>query len=293
MARTIATIKGEMATAFMADENLSAKYGFAVGTPFDSFFSKVSLESLLLYISAAAIWTLETLFDMHKQELSDLIDTKKPHRLKWYRDKALAFQLGRSLQDDSDTYDEVVDSEKIVKFAAAVEYQGRLYIKVAKGESPKQPLTSQEQVSIETYYSDIKDAGVVIELVNKPADHYALTMDIYYDPMVFTANGLRIDSGADTVRDAIKDFVQNQIPFNGEYRNSALVDTLQQLDGVVIPEVILAKTVSDDSYQGAENGEYPWETIQAKHLPVSGYYQVYGDEDLSLNFIAYQTIQSV
>lgn len=292
MARTIATIKDEITVDFMANETIAGLYGFTVGDSFDSAFSKVSIESIIFFIVASSIWTLETLFDAHKTELSDLLDTKKPHRRKWYRDKALAFQYGRSLEEDSDTYDEIVDSEMIVKYAAAVEYQGKLYIKVAKGDTDKGQLSSDEQTALTSYFADIKDAGVVIEIVNKAADHYSARFNIYYDPMVCAANGLRLDTGADTVRDTIKDYIQNQIPFNGEYRNSSLIDALQALDGVIIPELLLSQTVSDEDYQAAGDGAIPWQTIQAKSLPESGYYKVYNDADLVLNFIAYQTIET-
>ncbi len=291
MARKIAQIKAEITTAYMADETVAARYDFTVGAAFEDVFSKVSLESILFYVVAATMWTLESLFDIHKKEVSDLLNTKKPHRLKWYRDKALAFQLGRSLEPDADTYAEVVDSEKVVKYASAVEYQGRLYIKVAKGSGDKQPLSAAEQTALTAYFSDIKDAGVVLEVVNLPADHMQLSMDIYYDPMVFAPSGLRLDTGEDAVRNAIKSYLQS-LPFNGEYRNAELVDTLQALDGVVIPELRQALTVSDADYNAAA-GAKPWVSIPAKSLPVSGYYKIYEDADLQLTLKAYQTIETL
>jgi len=292
MARTIAQIKAEITTALMADETLAAKYGFTPGEAFDSVFSMVSIESIMFFIVATAMWTIESLFDIHKKEVSDLLNTKKPHRLKWYRDKALAFQMGRSLEPDADTYAEVVDSEKAVKYASAVEYQGRLYIKVAGGgDSDKQPLSEAVQTALTAYFSEIKDAGVVLEIVNAPADHMQLSMDIYYDPMVFAPSGLRLDTGEDAVRAAIASYLQN-LPFNGEYRNSALVDALQALDGVVIPELRLSMTVCDADFKAA-TGVKPWAGIQAKSLPASGYYKIYDEGDLRLTFNAYQTIESV
>ena len=65
MARSIEQIKSSMAEAFMQDTNIAIKYGFEVGADFNKTFSKVSIESLILYIVAAAIWTLERLFDVH------------------------------------------------------------------------------------------------------------------------------------------------------------------------------------------------------------------------------------
>jgi len=290
MARSIAIIKAGITTDFMANETLATAYGFTTGATFDDEFSKVSIESLIFFIVATAIWLLETLFDTHKTELTALIETKAHGRL-WYKNKVLAFQYGRSLLPDSDTYDQVVESEKIVKYCSVVEYQGRIYIKVAKGIAIKEPLTNDEQTALEEYISEVKDGGVVIgdvpgstTVTNLAADHFSAELDIYFDPMVYAASGLRLDSGADTVRDTIKDFVQNQIPFNGEYRNASLVDVLQALDGVVIPEFLSAKSKAEDS---------DWTVINAKCLPVSGYFKVYEDVDLVLNFKAYQTIESI
>jgi hypothetical protein len=295
MARAIAVIKNEMTTSFMADTTIQGLYGFLATDTFDATFSKVSIESILFYIVAFAIWTVEKLFDTHASEMATLIDTKKAHRPKWYRDKALAFQFGRALIEDTDTYDVIVDSEMVVKYAACPEYQGRLYIKVAAGSTDKQPLTAEQVTALTAYLGEIKDGGVVIELVNEKADHYALEMDVYYDPMVLMADGRRLDTGESTVSDTIKDFVQNQIPFNGEYRNMSLVDVLQAVDGVVIPELKLAKSVTDSNYQKAITAgtAIPWVAIAAKEQPDSGYYKVYDDTDLTLTFHAYQTIEQL
>lgn len=293
MARTVAAIKTEITTNFMADEGLASAYGFEAGAPFDSVFSKVSLESIIFGVVATVIFTLEVLFDSHKSEVSTLLDAQKPHRPRWYRDKVLAFQFGRSLDDDSDEYNEVVDSERVVKYAAVSEYQGRIFIKVAGGSSTsKAKLTDEQQIALEAYLSEIKDAGVQIgnspgsvSVTNLNADHYRAEINIYYDPMVFSASGMRLDTGANTVKDTIADFIENQIPFNGEYRNASLVDALQRLDGVIIAQLVSASSRPDAS----EN----WSTISVKALPDSGYYRLYDDTDLTLNFIAYQAIESV
>ena len=290
MARSIVDIKSDITTSYMTNDTIAGAYGFAVGADFDSIFSKVSLESILFFIVATSIWTLESLFDAHNAEMKNLIDTKKPHRLKWYRDKALSFQFGRALLPDMDVYDQIVESEMVVKYASVVEYNGKIFIKVAKGNSVKEPLSDNEKTALEAYFAEVKDGGVVLEIINLNSDHFAIDIDVYYDPMVFAATGLRLDNGLDTVRDTIKDYVQNQIPFNGEYRNAALVDVLQTLDGVVIPELKLTRTVTDADFS---SNLIPWKSIAAKNLPASGYYKVYNDIDLAINFIAYQTIESV
>ena len=93
MAQTVSEIKAVMTAKFMADPNNASAYGFTVGDNFEQTFSKVSLESIIFFIVAFAHFILQSLFDTHKAEMTALLDTKKPHRLKWYRDKALQFRF--------------------------------------------------------------------------------------------------------------------------------------------------------------------------------------------------------
>lgn len=290
--RTVADIKEEITTAFMGNETLATLYGFQPGASFDDHFSVVSVENLIIYIVAFSIYSLEKLFDLHRGDMLQLLDTKRPHRLKWYYDKAMAFQLGRPLLPDSDMYDTVVETEKVVKHASVVEYQGKLFIKVAKGESFREPLTETELTALRYYFSEVKDAGVVLELLSKPADHIAITIYIYYDPMVLSDSGVRLDTGDDVVRKAIKHYVEYNIPFNGQYRNTDLTDILQQVDGVVIPELKQVSTVTHDDYMLASPNEPPWVTIDAYHNPMAGYYKIYDDSDLNIIFTPYKSIET-
>jgi hypothetical protein len=122
----------------------------------------------------------------------------------------------------------------------------------------------------------------VVEIVNEPAEYFALELTVYYDPMVLDSSGVAFD-GSTPVQDTIKRFIR-ELPFNGEYRNAALVDALQAIEGVVIPELVKA-SVSRDGIS--------WETVDAKINPYSGYYKIYNEgSDLKLTFISYETISS-
>lgn len=290
--RTVADIKNEMATAFMANENLARIYGFPLGDPFERHFSKVSIENLIMYVVAFAIYTLEKLFDAHTTEMQQLLQTKQPHNSKWYHQKALAFQYGRPLLPDSDTYDTIVDDEMIVKHAAVVEFQGKLFIKVAKGDTVKEPLSPAELNALAFYFSNIKDAGVKLEVISLPADHIAITMNIYYDPMVLSESGISLASGKNLVRDTILHYVEHEIPFNGQFRTIDIINTLQATPGVVIPELVAASTVSHQDYL-VDPDNAPWIAIKAYHNPVAGYYKIYSDDDLILNYIPYKSIEDV
>jgi len=284
MARAIKDIKKEISDYFIQNETVVALYGLDTSKTFEDQFSKVSVESILFYVVAVAIWTLDVLFDYHKDEMTALIAEKKPHRLKWYRDKTLIFQYGRDMIDDSDLYDntdvtdEQIAMERVVKYAAAVEQAGVVIVKVAtEVDGVRGALDDDQENALTAYLKEIKDAGVKLSLVNEEANSFTATLDIYYDPMVLNASLNSLANGGNPVREAIADFIAN-LPFNGEYRNSALVDRLQAVPGVVIPEL----------HASAIDGA----AILAKANPASGYMKVYDEADLVLNAIAYDTISN-
>lgn len=276
MARTIDTINNDLKQAFMQDTTLAEKYGFTAGANFADTFSRFSIESIILYIVAASIWTLEKLFDTHTAEVTDYIATMKPHSLRWYVEKAKAFMYGVPLIDGSDQYDttnltdEQIAEKKIVTFAACTEANATLYLKVAKAGPA--PLTADEKAAFVAYLHEIKDAGVRIDVISENGDYLKLQMVIYYNPLLINANGESKATGNKVVEDAIKNYIEN-IPFNGEFRKNELEDAIQAVDGVVMVEFERAEhseTGEDDTF----------EEVIPYCKPTSGYFK-FANADLS------------
>lgn len=269
MARTIDQIKTDLKQAFMQETTLQENYGFTPGADFDSTFSKVSIESIILYIIAASIWTLEKLFDTHTAEVTDYIATMKPHSLRWYVEKAKAFLYGVPLIDGTDQHnttgmtDEQINQAKIVTFAACTEDNATLYLKVAKAGPA--PLTTDEKDAFIAYLHEIKDAGVRIDVISEQGDYLNLNMVIYYDPLLINANGESKADGTKPVEDAIKAYIEN-IPFNGEFRKNELEDAIQAVEGVVMVEL----GTIEHSETGAAG---TFEEVIPYCKPVSGYFK--------------------
>lgn len=283
MARTIAEIKKEMTEVFMANSTVRALYGLDPDPKrtFEDQFSKASLESVLFHVVATCIWTLEKLFDRHRREVQELINELKPHSLRWYANKAKAFQYGKSLVPDTDRYDnaglsdEAVRNQQVVKYAAVDEKEGVVYVKVATGEEgDRRQLTAEQQEALSAYFKEVKDAGVKLEIINRQADEFQLDIDVYYDSQVFDNRLKRLDGSGQVVHDTIATFVEN-LPFNGEYRNSALINALTALEGVVLVDL---KSATSDG-----------EPINARWVPEAGYFRV-NKETLGINAIAYETV---
>lgn len=276
--RTIAEIKESIEADFMRNEMAAKVYGFADGETFSGFFGHLSVEGALFYIFAVATCALECMFDSYRREVDARIEAIIPHRPKWYRDKVLAFMKGQTLVPDSDRYDTsgMTDAEiaaaRVVRHAVAVESDDAslLTIKVAGEEGGRRcPLDAETERQLAAYVQQIKDAGVRTALVNIAADRFDCEVDIYFDPMLTAST---VESAC---REAIRDYVEN-LPFNGEYTNMALVDALQAIDGVRIVELRRATTVAA--------GESVRTDIDARCVPAAGYFEM---QEVTLNMKAH------
>lgn len=265
--RTIDQIKESIAADFMKDETAAGLFGFPAGDNFAAHFSKVSVVNILFRVFASAAWVLERLFEAHKAEVEARIEEIVPHRAKWYKNKALEFMKDMTLMPDSDRYDtsgmtpEAIDAARVVKYATAAESRDAsiLTVKVAGEEGGVRcRLPDETETQLAAYLSEIKDAGVRIDLVNREPDTFNCSADIYYDPMLLPENVRR------DCETAVRSYVGN-LPFNGEYTNMALVDALQAVDGVRIVEFREATASAADA--GGVT------VIDARHIPSAGYFK--------------------
>ena len=269
MARTIDTIFNEMVAQKKATPALDAL----------TSSSATAIWRLMLYVVAFAIHVHEVLWDEYRQEVSSAIDEMVPHRPKWYRDKTLAFMKNKTLIADTDVYDTTgmseddIEAARVVKHATANESEegSILVIKVAgtDPENPDQraPISTDEAAQLAAYLHEIKDAGVRIQLVNEAPDEFRCTIDIYYDP---TKDPLTVQTDCET---AIRDYVEN-LPFNGQFSNMALIDTLQAVEGVKIAEL--------KSSESAPASTETFLDINAYIIPAAGYFHL-AEATINLN----------
>ena len=255
MARTIAQIQQAIIAAKTADTTLSGL----------TSTSNVSIWLLWTYIIAVCQWTLENLFDAHKNEVTTIIAAQKPHTLQWYVTMAKQFQYGVSLPADTDTYTTPSTNPliAIVQYAAAVELTNLIRIKAATlTAGVLAPISSGQLTAFSAYMNLIKDAGVRLQLTSGSADTLRLAVNIFYDPLVLTATGARLDGTAATpVQDAVNAFLDN-LPFNGLFVLNNLIAALQAIDGVVIGQVVSAQ---------ASYASLPFTLITVEYTPDAGY----------------------
>lgn len=266
-----------MTADFMANETIAGFYGFAVGAGFDTVFSKVSLESILFYVVASAIYIMESLFDTLKSDVDTALNQRLTHNRQWYVNIARAFQFGDALNNDTGEYATIDESKMVVAFAAVDEVNGQLIIKVASEAAGElAPLTTPQLTGFETYIQKKKDAGVKVTTISANGDALRLVVDIMYDPMVLGVDGQLLSGGGEPVKDTIRSFIKH-LPFNGEFKTMSLVDALQVTEGVVIP------TINSAESKYAAND---FQTIDARVKPYAGYL-VIADENLTINYRPY------
>lgn len=274
MARTITEIQQTIIDGVQADATLS---------PLLTSISKTAVWRLLTYIVAVAAWTQEQLRDIFTADIDEQIAAKKPHSLRWYGEMSKAFQYGYDLVDEADYYDntgiddDVVAASKIVSYAAVVEQQRGVRIKVAKTiGSDLGALTNDELTSFSTYMSEIKDAGVKLLITSGPADNLRLVLRIQYNPLVLNAAGARIDGTTSTpVPDAIKNHLLN-LPFNGVFSVQKLVDAIQAVEGVNDLNIDQVAT---------KYGALNFSSVNISVIPDAGYLRIL-DTDLLITYIA-------
>lgn len=249
--------------------------------------SKVAIWKLLFYAVSFGIFSLESVFDLFRIIIDEVIAKKKPHSARWYAEKAKLFQYGFNLINESDEYnntglsDSQIDATRIVSHAAVVEQERGIRIKVAKSVgSDLGSLTVGELESFTAYMEQVKDAGVKLRITSTQADDLKAALRIFYNPLVLTETGARID-GTETqpVQKAFKEYLKN-LPFNGLFVPLLMIDQLQKVDGVVI--------VKDDSWS-ARYGALEYTAIDVKYVPDAGYLRI-SDADLTIQFIPHAVI---
>lgn len=194
--------------------------------------SKVAIWRLWVYIIAFCIWTLEVIFDLFRIEISEKVKANRPHTQGWYKIKALAFQYGDALVD-SDEYAIIDEAKKIIKQVAILEGDRKVVVKIATLiGSELSPLIDNDQVNaFAAYMNKIKDAGTVIEIINKEADKLRVELDFYYDALIVDNDGKLIDTPTESVvKIAIESYLKS-LDFDGEFESNKMVDFIQKSAG--------------------------------------------------------------
>ena len=253
-----------MTDQFMADPVLREKYGLAADDTFDGSFSAVSFESILFGIMAAAIYTLEAIFDAFRREIDTKVAGSVVASIPWYHKICLEYQHGDKLVLNEATseygYEIIDDSKRMVKFAACRDRGGGVYILVAKEGADGYPeaLSNDVLTAFREYVNKRKPAGIITDVYSYNPDDITLSIRVQYDPILMNSDGSLIsDPSVFPVEDAINDYLAS-ILYGGTFNRNKLIDAVQSADGVqdLILGDVSAKASAAQSYSVVEGNNY-------------------------------------
>jgi len=239
--------------------------------------SKVSEHRLWIWLTAVAAWLMEVLFDRHKSEVNAIIDIRQFGTLPWYREQCLAYQHGDSLVWINNRFSYATDNPdaRIIGYAAAVNGNSAVIIKVAKDSNGPVKLTNSELVSFTSYINQIQPPGVGIIIYSLDADLLKIEIDVYYDALVLYGNGEKISDSSYPVLLAIDNYLSGN-EFAGKFDLVSLIDAIQLADGVRKPYIV--------SCEAKESTGVVWQAITRAYEPVAGYMSL---NTLTINYIPY------
>lgn len=238
MARTVKAIKKTMTDSFMSDPDIRQKYGLSGNGSFEDTFSSVSLESILFFIVASAIYILESLFDQFRNDVDAKIATAVLASIPWYHKVCLEYQHGDSLVYDDATgqfhYQTVDTSKQVIKFAACRDKGGGVLVLVSGEDAQGLPAALSKDIltPFKSYLNSRKPAGVIIEVYSYDPDEIRIYMQVQYDPMIMNEDGSLIsDRSVFPVEDSVDTYLRN-IVYGGVFNKTKLVDAVQSATGV-------------------------------------------------------------
>ncbi len=253
--------------------------------------SRVAIWKIIFWAAAYGAYLIAVVLDLFRIETDDKIKRLKPHTLKWWAEKAMTFQYGDNLVPEKDYYDNTglteteIKQRQVVKYAAAIEqffsngeFGIRLKLAGEDGSGARIALTTPQLDAFKEFLARYRHAGVYREATTDDADHLKLVLRVYYNPLVLTNTGARIDGfSATPLQDAIDAHTKN-LPFNGRFNLTALVDAMQAVDGVSDPRILSAQT---------QYAALPYTNVNDEVIPDAGYLKIYDlNTDLTITWIA-------
>lgn len=123
-----------------------------------------------------------------------------------------------------------------------------------------------------------------VQLRNEEADLIRINLVVYYDPTLMNERG-ELSDGSRPVDEAVQSVITN-LPFNGIFRNTDLLEAIKAIPAVVVVDIdsasggIRAKARNANSYT----------SVVGYNRPYSGYYEIDGGT-ANVTYKEYKTVE--
>lgn len=240
--------------------------------------SKMSIINAFTWVTAAAIYSFETLLDVFTTDIAKTFTQRINGTSAYYANAMLKWQYGDDLIiNDEDTAFHYATEDTTKRLITHVSYQeyyneefkdNILILKVASGEGRSlSQLSDEELIAARAYLNQIKFAGVKCNVVSRRGDVLVPRLTVYYD------GAITKEELYDNIDTALIDFIVN-MKFDSLVYSQKIIDAIQKVEHVTDVHIDHEASVEQGIFiaQYNDNNELgPLTKIERKCYLASGY----------------------
>lgn len=240
--------------------------------------SKMSIINAFTWVTAAAIYSFETLLDVFTTDIAKTFTQRINGTSAYYANAMLKWQYGDDLiiNDEGTTFHYATEdtTKRLITHVSYQEYYNEefkdniLILKVASGEGRSlSQLSDEELIAARAYLNQIKFAGVKCNVVSRRGDVLVPRLTVYYD------GAITKEELYDNIDTALIDFIVN-MKFDSLVYSQKIIDAIQKVEHVTDVHIDHEASVEQGIFiaQYNDNNELgPLTKIERKCYLASGY----------------------
>ena len=240
--------------------------------------SKMSIINAFTWVTAAAIYSFETLLDVFTTDIAKTFTQRINGTSAYYANAMLKWQYGDDLiiNDEGTAFHYATEdtTKRLITHVSYQEYYNEefkdniLILKVASGEGRSlSQLSDEELIAARAYLNQIKFAGVKCNVVSRRGDVLVPRLTVYYD------GAITKEELYDNIDTALIDFIVN-IKFDSLVYSQKIIDAIQKVEHVTDVHIDHEASVEQGIFiaQYNDNNELgPLTKIERKCYLASGY----------------------
>lgn len=240
--------------------------------------SKMSIINAFTWVTAAAIYSFETLLDVFTTDIAKTFTQRINGTSAYYANAMLKWQYGDDLiiNDEGTAFHYATEdtTKRLITHVSYQEYYNEefkdniLILKVATGEgSSLSQLSDEELIAARAYLNQIKFAGAKCNVVSRRGDVLVPRVTVYYD------GAITKEELYDNIDTALIDFIVN-MKFDSLIYSQKIIDAIQKVEHVTDVHIDHEASVEQGIFiaQYNDNNELgPLTKIERKCYLASGY----------------------
>ena len=240
--------------------------------------SKMSIINAFTWVTAAAIYSFETLLDVFTTDIAKTFTQRINGTSAYYANAMSKWQYGDDLiiNDEGTAFHYATEdtTKRLITHVSYQEYYNEefkdniLILKVASGEGRSlSQLSDEELIAARAYLNQIKFAGVKCNVVSRRGDVLVPRLTVYYD------GAITKEELYDNIDTALIDFIVN-MKFDSLVYSQKIIDAIQKVEHVTDVHIDHEASVEQGIFiaQYNDNNELgPLTKIERKCYLASGY----------------------